>query len=113
MKQHSEPFTEETIRNAVEFYKRITGRSPVEVNTSYIMGFVDCYYNYSGDFKAGYKQAIIDGKTNCSRQQGNWIFKQGLMSGGYYKCDVCGGLARYETNYCPTCGSYMKGNNNG
>lgn len=109
MKQHSEPLTNDILSDVVKSYETVTGRSAEGVSSSYIMGFVDCYYNFSGDFKAGYKQAIIDGKTNCSRQKGNWIFKQGLMSGGYYKCDVCGGLARYETNYCSDCGAYMKG----
>lgn len=105
--------SKDVLTEAVKLYETVTGNNPEEVNISYIMGFVDCYRNYSGDYKAGYKQAIIDGKTNCSRHQGNWIFKQGLMSGGYYKCDVCGGLARYETNYCSNCGAYMKGNYNG
>jgi len=31
------------------------------------------------DFKAGYKQAIIDGKTQYQRQQGEWIRKEDVI----------------------------------
>ena len=71
------------------------------------------------DFKDGYKQAIIDGKTNFSRPTGEWIGDTDYESyqGNYeaYKCSVCGyGLhwrdyCTNEYNYCPNCGAKMKG----
>lgn len=70
------------------------------------------------DFKEGYKQAIIDGKTNFSRPQGKWIGDTDYESfQGYYeayKCNKCSyGLhwRDYYTNdykFCPNCGADMR-----
>lgn len=69
------------------------------------------------DFKEGYKQAIIDGKTNFSRPKGEWIFKNGK-----YRCTACGERAIYRfsgsgsiiptellTDFCWKCGADMRG----
>ena len=72
------------------------------------------------DFKEGCKQAILDGKTNFSRPQGEWIYtdkndkKKGF--GGYCsvcKCDMPIGMndwkqEYYESKYCPNCGADMR-----
>ena len=50
------------------------------------------------DFKEGYKQAILDGKTNYSRPQGEWIVTAEDNDGVHRIC-------------CPFC-SYEKGSNN-
>ncbi len=72
------------------------------------------------DFKEGYKQAIIDGKTNFSRPQGEWMFlKANEEQTDGYECSVC--KATYHTrvpyfsefNFCPNCGADMRGNKNG
>lgn len=61
------------------------------------------------DFKAGYKQAIIDGKTNFSRQQGEWIIVKDEKYGDYVKCPFCGKeLAGTDLNFCCKCGADMK-----
>ena len=52
MKKHSEPLSNNIITDAVQLYETVTGRSAENVNLSYIMGFVDCYYNYRGDNNA-------------------------------------------------------------
>ena len=61
------------------------------------------------DFKEGYKQAIIDGKTNYSRPQGEWIVRDGEPM--TYKCSFCGELNCCKGNFCPDCGADMRGEN--
>ena len=61
------------------------------------------------DFKAGYKQAIIDGKANYSRQKGEYISVDTL----FVKCSICGNLTRVlkkynMPNFCPACGADMR-----
>lgn len=71
------------------------------------------------DFKEGYKQAIIDGKTNFPRPQGKWIkiTKNGTIPVEYI-CSVCGRkiFDNYELSvpqsvYYPFChcGADMRG----
>lgn len=64
------------------------------------------------DFKEGYKQAIIDGKTNFSRPQGEW--KVYGKQGGIPITDMCSNC-RYEMKwyknkykFCPNCGASMR-----
>ncbi len=67
------------------------------------------------DFKDGYKQAIIDGKTNFSRPKGEWIDD---TSTNYYchyyaNCNRCGyHIDVHENrgyhNFCPSCGADMR-----
>lgn len=59
------------------------------------------------DFKEGYKQAIIDGKTNFSRPQGEWI----IDPEGIVTCPFCGERHCCKMNFCGNCGAYMKGGN--
>lgn len=64
------------------------------------------------DFKDGYKQAILDGKTQYQRPQGNWKFRNdnSLIPTGYYECDRCEiGKELTKTNFCPYCGADMRG----
>ena len=62
------------------------------------------------DFKEGYKQAIIDGKTNYSRPQGEWIGRgNGTIINYGRSCSLCGKVVEFSENYCPRCGAYMKG----
>lgn len=56
------------------------------------------------DFKEGYKQAIIDGKTNFSRPKGEWK----LDSVGVY-CSECKLHPDYSSSFCPFCGADMRG----
>ena len=59
------------------------------------------------NFKDGYKQAILDGKTNFSRPQGEWI----LCEDTYFsKCSICGDIWLNEEcgNYCSNCGASMR-----
>lgn len=61
------------------------------------------------DFKAGYKQAIIDGKANYSRPQGEWI-DTGAMEEYWaeeYQCSICGAKDHWH-NFCPNCGAEMQ-----
>ena len=53
------------------------------------------------DFKEGYKQAIIDGKTNYSRQKGEWA--------DHNTCPFCNHTYDWEYNFCPNCGADMRG----
>lgn len=61
------------------------------------------------DFKDGYKQAIIDGKTNFQRPQGEWIHKEfDPFLKEYGQCSNC--LQRERVgNFCRNCGADMKG----
>lgn len=56
------------------------------------------------DFKEGYKQAIIDGKTNFSKPQGEWKPIDTFV----VKCSVCG-VESFATPFCPRCGADMRG----
>lgn len=109
MKQHSDSSTNDILSDTVKLYETVTGQSAEGVSSSYIMGFVDCYHNYSGDYKAGYKQAILDSKTLCARPQGKWIYEEGWNA----YCSNCSVPTKCETNFCPYCGADMKGDNNG
>lgn len=69
------------------------------------------------DFKDGYKQAIIDGKTNFQRPQGEWEYNQydGNPNIGNWHCSECrhiisGKYSQYPNyNFCPYCGADMRG----
>lgn len=67
------------------------------------------------DFKEGYKQAIHDGKTNFSRQQGEWI--KDIQ--GDIICKNCGFECLYNEEgmyslgrYCHHCGADMRSGQN-
>jgi len=65
------------------------------------------------DFKKGYEQAIIDGKTNYSNETSKWI-KMSDRYGVYFACEKCGyDRERAITNFCPNCGADMRGDTNG
>lgn len=64
------------------------------------------------DFKAGYKQAIIDGKTNFARPKGEWVVygKQGDIS-ITDRCTNCNYEMKWykiKYNFCPNCGADMR-----
>ena len=62
------------------------------------------------DFKEGYKQAIIDGKTNFSRPQGEWLFdKENSFTMDMFKCSICGYFGHTHFKFCPDCGADMRG----
>lgn len=66
------------------------------------------------DFKEGYKQAILDGKTNYSRPQGEWKeTKYETAIGIIYRqtqCSNCGWEHEPPMwwNFCPNCGAEMR-----
>lgn len=70
------------------------------------------------DFKEGYKQAIIDGKTNFSRPKGEWIRRhgksyklitdEGTLIGEFTKCPKCLYDEARGSNFCPNCGADMR-----
>lgn len=60
------------------------------------------------DFKEGYKQAIIDGKTNYSRPQGKWIIDQ-EGDKNTITCPFCGERHCCKMNFCGNCGADMRG----
>lgn len=71
---------------------------------------------YKQGFKEGYKQAIIDGKTNFSRPKGKWVKivdGTGFVS---HVCSECGAEIELEDcsddKFCFNCGADMRGNEN-
>lgn len=61
------------------------------------------------DFKEGYKQAIIDGKTNFSRPEDEWVLEPTRFDGVViYTCDKCKSLNDLPTHFCPNCGADMR-----
>ena len=67
------------------------------------------------DFKEGYKQAIIDGKTNFSRPQGEWINHRNDYGHNIADCSECGKTMQWHDEdedgiprYCWYCGAYMQ-----
>ena len=66
---------------------------------------------YSNGFKEGYKQAIRDGKTNFSRQTGEWILGERNGEGYDYYCSRCMHVTNENINeirFCPKCGADMR-----
>ena len=68
------------------------------------------------DLKDGYKQAIIDGKTNYSRPQGEWINHRNDNGHNIADCSLCGKATQWHDEdedgiprYCWYCGANMKG----
>lgn len=57
----------------------------------------------------GYKQGYADAKAEFERPQAEWVFRNGVTCGGYYKCSKCGEVERAEKNFCPNCGADMRG----
>lgn len=64
------------------------------------------------DFKDGYKQAIIDGKTNFARMQGKWKITGDVTC----ECQFCHYPHIYVLspkecglNFCTRCGADMRG----
>ena len=53
--------------------------------------------------------AVKLSKVYEERPQGEWVFRNGVTCGGYYKCSKCGEVERAEKNFCPNCGARMKG----
>ena len=64
------------------------------------------------DFKEGYKQAIIDGKTNFSRPQGEWKNTRPPEMSDNIVCSLCGFDSIAMFDFCPNCGADMRGAKN-
>ena len=48
------------------------------------------------------------------RPKGKWIHKMQVMNNPYTnRCSVCKGWEKDKSKYCPNCGSYNGGNDNG
>lgn len=93
-------------------YWRYTHEYGDVILVSWVMSAIDNAPTISlPDFKDGYKQAIIDGKTNFSRPQGEW----GKWVISEIRCPNC--LEYFQTDCysteelkkCPNCGAKMKG----
>lgn len=69
------------------------------------------------DFKEGYCQAILDGKTNYSRPRGKWtdLSTDGRHT-GWIACSVCGqeppSESNLRTDFCPNCGADLREDDN-
>ena len=48
-------------------------------------------------------------KEQYERPQGEWLF----VSRNCWKCPYCQELTNEGKNFCPNCGAYMRGENNG
>lgn len=105
----------------VQIGGRTNGKALENINRAYQQGWndaIDAIINNAPtvplpDFKEGYKQAIIDGKTNFSRPKAEWIFdSEFTMFGnpyGTYKCSICGCYSPNKYYFCKDCGADMKG----
>jgi hypothetical protein len=68
------------------------------------------------DFKDGYKQAVLDGKTNYSRPKGEWEPIVDENGAPYWEenyepmflCTHCK-CKSYKKPFCPHCGADMRG----
>lgn len=71
----------------------------------------DANFTYSGDRVLQILEKLKEEKelaTNLQqRPQGEWIFRNGVTCGGYYKCSKCGEVERAEKNFCSNCGASM------
>ena len=108
----------DALKNVIETYR------PTPITSDYLQGknnMIDyCIAEIDDaptvptpDFKEGYKQAIIDGKTNFSKPQGYW---DKVNHGDYewpdiaIRCSECLEEVDEESNYCPHCGAEMEFN---
>lgn len=66
----------------------------------------------------GYKQGYLQGKADYERKKGKWLShyeyceKHGYIPSGliaYWWCDQCEQAVEHPTNFCPNCGSDMRG----
>lgn len=97
--------------NIIEKFNRVNGR---DITRPEAIKIVNESPTVSlPDFKEGYKQAIRDGKANCSRPQGEWIEGEN----GCIKCDQCGAEIIYSyfignepdfPKFCCDCGADMR-----
>lgn len=53
-------------------------------------------------------------KENMTRPQGEWIpnYTSQFRNPGRH-CSLCGKVVEFSENFCPNCGAYMRGNDNG
>ena len=72
--------------------------------------------SYLDGFKKGYKQAILDGKTNYSRPRGKWIRKVDKVGFVSYVCSECDAEIEVEDcsddKFCFNCGAIMREDDN-
>lgn len=54
---------------------------------------------WHSDFKAGYKQAILDGQTNFKRPQGEWIYGEDDCGQDGWFCSECGFFVPWYYQY--------------
>lgn len=67
---------------------------------------------YNRGFKEGYKQAIIDGKTQYQRPQGEWHHSGecSVCHKRSYRTTPLGDIIGLDlTDFCKNCGAKMKG----
>lgn len=101
----------------VQIGGRTNGKTIENMNQAYQLGWndaIDAIIDNAPtvplpDFKEGYKQAIIDGKTNFSRPQGEWLhpYKSDIAC-ECSNCHIQMPITDYF-NFCPNCGTQMKG----
>ena len=74
--------------------------------------------DYSQGYKDGYKQAILDGKTQFKRPQGEWYYS---CDKGW-ECNQCHKTVKdmpidddkkATYSFCPNCGADMRGEDDG
>ena len=67
------------------------------------------------NFKAGYKQAILDGKTQYQRLYGEWLTPWEHEGRKYHTCSFCHITQRADTEsrFCGYCGADMRGEEDG
>lgn len=66
------------------------------------------------DIEEQYRKGLEKGLTEweTQRPQGEWIqYRKGHYTG--VKCSLCDTIMDFTSNYCPKCGAYMRGINNG
>ena len=96
----------EAVSNGVPYDER-----PQDKWGKWVISEIQCPTVPLPDFKEGYKQAIIDGKTNFSRQKGEWVIGE---TGTNNFCSVCKEFVlSTHYNFCPNCGADMRGIDNG
>lgn len=98
----------------------MSNRCPTDVKYEFHGMDMDIYKDFSPseemtEYEKGVRHGIIIGRRSVEPKHGRWIEVSdgsGCVGEPCEACSVCGMQTDYPSNYCPNCGSDMRGEEN-